>query len=154
MRGWQPETKRGGREEGRKGGREEGRKGVVGRCAVMCGWDGESWLSRHWDEECAAAEWREAVGGRLPWCCRQRRFSVLDFELVWDFDIGISDFLFGCGRWRSPWGRLVLRARVEPIVAAEMVSVGAIVVEPQPLEDAVDPVLFRQLVARIELGGP
>ncbi len=33
------------------------------------------------------------------WFCRQLRFSVLDFEFVTDFDIWISNFLFGCG-WR------------------------------------------------------
>jgi hypothetical protein len=49
---------------------------------------------------------------------------------------------------------LILWPRVLPILAAEMFGVRAVVVEPQSLEQAIDPVLLGHFVAGVELRGP
>ncbi len=78
MKGGREDGRTGGREEGRKGGREEGRKGGSrGRL------QGEQLLADH---DCGFV----GSGGF--------GFRIMDFEFVWDLNIGISDILFGCGR--------------------------------------------------------
>ncbi len=66
------------REEGRKGGREEGKTEDAAACSR-----GENLLAA---QNCGFA----GSGGF--------GFRILDFEFVWDFDMGISDFPF----WLRP----------------------------------------------------